>query len=85
MTMYEDLDSFERALMHFGTRVDVICAMEMGHKVDSETAYQLIKQELKALKKVRKTERKNISPGKDKDWRDFWRSPSTPKNLLLEE
>jgi len=52
--MYEDLDSFERALMHFGTRVDVVCAIEMGHKIDSETAYQLIKQELKALKKVRK-------------------------------
>ena len=52
--MYEELDTFERALMHFGTRVDVICAMEMGHKVDSETAYQLIKAELKALKKVRK-------------------------------
>lgn len=52
--MYEELDTFERALMHFGTRVDVICAMEMGHKVNSETAYQLIKAELKALKKVRK-------------------------------
>ena len=52
--MYEELDTFERALMHFGTRVDVVCAMEMGHKIDSETAYQLIKQELKALKKVRK-------------------------------
>lgn len=53
--MYEELDTFERALMHFGTRVDVICAMEMGHKVDSETAYQLIKSELKELKKVRKS------------------------------
>ena len=52
--MYEELDTFERALMHFGTRVDVICAMEMGHKVDSDTAYKLIKQELKELKKVRK-------------------------------
>lgn len=58
--MYEDLDSFERALMHFGTRVDVICAMEMGNKVDSETAYQLIKQELKALKKIRKKEKENL-------------------------
>ena len=58
--MYEDLDSFERALMHFGTRVDVICAMEMGNKVDSETAYQLIKQELKSLKKIRKKEKENL-------------------------
>ena len=55
--MYEDLDTFERALMHFGTRVDVICAMEMGDKVDSETAYQMIKSELKELKKVRKASR----------------------------
>lgn len=61
-TMYEDLDSFERALMHFGTRVDVVCAMEMGHKIDSETAYQLIKQELKSLKKIRKGMKKNGQP-----------------------
>jgi hypothetical protein len=53
--MYEDLDCFETALKHFGTRVDVIIAMEMGDKIDSETAYQLIKSELKDLKKVRKT------------------------------
>lgn len=52
--MYEDLDTFERALQHFGTRTDVIVAMEMGNKIDSETAYQLIKSELKELKKVRK-------------------------------
>ena len=58
-TMYEDLDSFERALMHFGTRVDVVIAMEMGNKIDSETAYQEIKAELKALKKVRKGMKKN--------------------------
>lgn len=52
--MYEDLDSFERALQHFGTRVDVIIALEMGDKINSETAYQNIKMELKELKKVRK-------------------------------
>lgn len=52
--MYEDLDTFERALQHFGTRTDVIIAMEMGDKIDGETAYQLIKAELKELKKVRK-------------------------------
>ena len=51
--MYEDLDTFERALQHFGTRTDVIVAMEMGDKIDGETAYQLIKAELKELKKVR--------------------------------
>lgn len=58
--MYEDLDTFERALMHFGTRVDVIIAMEMGDKIDPETAYQNIKMELKALKKVRKKNKEEL-------------------------
>jgi len=53
--MYEDLDNFETALKHFGTRVDVIIAMEMADKIDSETAYQNIKMELKELKRVRKS------------------------------
>jgi len=52
--MYEDLDCFEKALSHFGTRVDMICAMEMGGKIDAETAYQNIKIELKELKQIRK-------------------------------
>jgi hypothetical protein len=52
--MYEDLDTFERALQHFGTRVEIIVALEMGDKIDSDTAYKQIKQELKELKKVRK-------------------------------
>ena len=56
--MYEDLDNFEKALSHFGTRVDMICAMEMGGKIDAETAYQNIKMELKELKKVRKQTKK---------------------------
>jgi hypothetical protein len=52
--MYEDLDTFERALAHFGTRVDVIIAMEMGDKIDGDAAYKMIKEELKQLKKIRK-------------------------------
>jgi len=56
--MYEDLDCFEKALSHFGTRVDVIVALELGNKIDSETAYQNIKMELKELKKIRKTFKK---------------------------
>ena len=52
--MYEDLDCFETALKHFGTRVDVIIAMEMASKLDSETAYQMIKAELREVKRVRK-------------------------------
>ena len=57
--MYENLDTFERALAHFGTRVDMICAMEMGGKIDAETAYQNIKIELKELKKIRKQAKKD--------------------------
>ena len=56
--MYEDLDCFEKAFSHFGTRVDMICAMEMGGKIDAETAYQNIKMELKELRKVRKNWKK---------------------------
>jgi hypothetical protein len=51
--MYE-LDSFERALAYFGTRVDIICALELGGKIDPQTAYKEIKAELKELKKVKK-------------------------------
>lgn len=57
--MYEDLDCFERALQHFGTRTDVIIAMEMGDKISSEDAYKMIKEELKELKKIRKKHKKD--------------------------
>jgi hypothetical protein len=57
--MYEELDCFERALQHFGTRVEVITAMEMGNKLTTEDAYQQIKEELKELKKCRKQFKKD--------------------------
>lgn len=57
--MYDDLDKLETALAHFGTRVDIICAMELGGKIDAETAYKHIKEELKELKRVRKRTRKD--------------------------
>ena len=63
--MYEDLDCFETALKHFGTRVDIIIAMEMADKIDSETAYQEIKMELKELKRVRKTWKEHRECGDD--------------------
>jgi len=56
--MYE-LDSFERALAHFGTRVEIIIALEMGDKIDADTAYKNIKMELKELKKLRKFNKKD--------------------------
>jgi len=57
--MYEDLDCFEKALSHFGTRVDIIVALELGDKINSETAYQMIKAELKEVKRVRKLKKKS--------------------------
>ncbi len=53
ITMYE-LDSFEKALAHFGTRVDIIIALEMGGKIEAQAAYKEIKEELKELKKAKK-------------------------------
>ena len=53
ITMYE-LDDFEKALAHFGTRVDIICALEMGGKIDANAAYKEIKAELKDLKRAKK-------------------------------
>ena len=52
--MYEELNCFEEALKHFGTRVDVIIAMEMAKKLPPEEAYQRIKDDLKAVKNCRK-------------------------------
>ena len=57
--MYEELDCFERALQHFGTRVEIITAMEMANKLSTEDAYQMIKEELKELKKCRKQHKKD--------------------------
>mgnify|MGYP000857698652 CR=1 FL=1 len=58
--MYDELDCFEKALAHFGTRVEIIIALELGNKIDAETAYQNIKMELKELKKIRKKHNKEV-------------------------
>lgn len=57
--MYEELNDFEKALAHFGTRVDIIVALEMGGKLDADAAYKNIKMELKDLKRVRKQLKKD--------------------------
>ena len=41
--VYENMNDFERGLRDFGTRVDVICAMEMAGRISEEDAYQEIK------------------------------------------
>ena len=56
--MYEELDCFERALQHFGTRVEVIAAMELSQRINAEDAYQMIKEELK-VEKCRKQHKKD--------------------------
>lgn len=52
--MYEELNCFEEALKHFGTRVEVICALELSQRISSEDAYKMIKEEMKEVKKCRK-------------------------------
>jgi hypothetical protein len=52
--MSYDLNEFEKALSYFGNRVEVICSMEMGGKIDAVTAYKKIKEELKNLKIAKK-------------------------------
>lgn len=58
--MYSDLNDFEKALSHFGTRVDILIALEMGGKIDSLSAYKEIKAELKELKKAKKQYGKDV-------------------------
>lgn len=55
-----DLDNFEKALAHFCTRIDIIVALEMGGKLDAETAYKEIKTELKKVKRARKQFNKKV-------------------------
>ena len=50
--MYEELNCFEEALKHFGTRVEVICALELSNRISSEDAYRMIKEEMKEVKNV---------------------------------
>ena len=55
--MYEELTQFERALARFGDKVALIAGMEITDKIAPEDAYQMIKEEYKELKKLRKQEK----------------------------
>lgn len=59
--MYEELNCFEEALKHFGTRVEIICALELSQRISSEDAYRMIKEEMREVKKCRKQFKKNES------------------------
>ena len=52
--VYSNWNEFERSLMHFGTRVEMITAMQMANKISVEEAYQQIKAMYKDLKKAHK-------------------------------
>jgi len=57
--MYENLTQFERALARFGDKVGLIAGMEVSDKISPEEAYQMIKEEYKELKQLRKVEKNN--------------------------
>lgn len=50
--MYSELNCFEEALKHFGTRVEIITAMEVSKRISPDDAYKMIKDELKEVKSV---------------------------------
>ena len=52
--VYSNWNEFERSLMHFGTRVEMITAMQMANKISEEEAYQQIKAMYKDVKKAHK-------------------------------
>ena len=52
----------ETALEQFMRKVDIIVSLEMGGKIDAETAYKNIKVEVKELKRLRKIERNSDHP-----------------------
>ena len=56
--MYETLTEFERALARFGDKVGLFAGMEVSDKISPEEAYQMIKEEYKELKSLRKIEKK---------------------------
>lgn len=51
---FYDLTDFEKELFYFKTRVETIISLEIGDKIDADTAYKEIKSLMKELKKVRK-------------------------------
>lgn len=57
--MYENLDTFERALARFGDKVALIAGLEISDKISPEEAYQQIKDLYKELKTLRKVEKKS--------------------------
>ena len=55
-----NLNNYEQALRSFGIQVEIICAMELAGRISPEEAYQRIKAELKNVKRIRKSEDKDL-------------------------
>jgi hypothetical protein len=60
--MYENQTEFEKELIYFGNRVNVIVGFEMSGKLNADDAYKQIKDLYKELKKLRKQEKKQDHP-----------------------
>jgi hypothetical protein len=58
---FYDLNEFEKELFYFKTRIETIISLEIGNKIDADTAYKEIKSLMKDIKKIRKEYKKNIS------------------------
>lgn len=52
-----DLNDFEKELLAFSNRVDIVVGLEMGKKLSSEDAFKEIKSLYKKLKTSRKLNR----------------------------
>ena len=59
--MYSSHNDYEEALRTFGIQVEIICAMEFAGRITPEEAYQRIKSELKSVKRIRKSDNKEVS------------------------
>jgi hypothetical protein len=66
--MYDDLTNFEKHLAQFGDKVQVIVGLEVGGKLYADEAYKQIRDLVKELKKLRKSE---IKHGHDLDNSNF--------------
>jgi hypothetical protein len=54
---YKNLSNFEKKMGAFSDKIGVIVGLELGEKLSPEEAYQMIKEEYKELKTLRKLEK----------------------------
>lgn len=54
MYEWDSMNEMERALLHFGNRIDIIVGLQQGNKITEEEAYKEIKDLYKGLKKTHK-------------------------------